>query len=116
MIQKGLEEIEFLQRRVMEISKVLNLKPEDIDLTIEYLHTVYACVDKEHIMYTRLELCDNIEAKQFKEQLDREADRAGMPKEITVPEYCNQMKEEIKRKLSQLGQELNEELDIDFFS
>ena len=67
-------------------------------------------------MYTRLELCDNIEAKEFKAQLDREAERAGMPKEITVPEYCNKMKEEIKRKLSQLGQELNEELDIDFFS
>ena len=116
MIQKGLEEIEFLQRRVMEISNVLTVKPEDIDLTIEYLHTLYACIDKEHIMYTRLELCDNIEAKEFKEQLDREAAKAGMPENVSVPTYCNTTKQEIKEKLSQLGQELNEELDIDFFS
>ena len=117
LIQQGLEEIEELQKKVLELVKVLSIKPEDEVIAIEYLHTLYACVDKEHIMYTRLELCDNNkEAREFREHLDREARKAGMPDNLTVSKYCTMMKDDIKKKLSMLGQELEENVDIDFFS
>ena len=116
MIQKGLEEIAHLQRMVRDITKIVEVKGDDVDLAIDYLHVLYACVDKEHNMYTRLQLCDNIDAKRFMEQLDKEATKAGMPKDVSIPDYCSHMKEDIKVKLSDLGQELNEELDLDFLS
>jgi len=116
MIQKGLEEIAHLQRMVRDITKIVEVKGDDVDLAIDYLHVLYACVDKEHNMYTRLQLCDNIDAKRFREQLDKEALLAGMPKDVSIPDYCYHMKEDIKVRLSDLGQELNEELDLDFLS
>ena len=115
MIQQGLEEIETLQKKVMELNKLLSVTPENDTLTIEYLHMLYACVDKEHIMYTRLQLCDHPEATEFKEHLDSEAKRAGIPKDISVPEYCNLMKDDIKKKLSMMGQDLECDIDDDFF-
>ena len=117
MIQQGLEEIEELQKKVLELVKLLTVQPEDEELAIEYLHTLHACVDKEHIMYTRLELCDNNEeAQRFKAHLDEEARKAGMPEHLTVSKYCTMMKEDIKKKLSLLGQELEENVDVDFFN
>ncbi len=116
MIQKGLGEIAKLQSMVKDLTKVVEIKGDDLELAIDYLHLLYACVDKEHNMYTRLQLCDNIDAKHFMEQLDKEALSAGMPKDVSIPDYCSNMKEHIKTKLSELGQELNEELDLDFLS
>ena len=108
MIQKGIEDIADLQSRVLELYGLVSVTPEDDEIAIEYLHTLYACVEKEHIMYTRLSLSENEhpEAKQFKEELDQKAKDAGIPSSMTIPQYCTQIKEEIKVKLNRLGQDL----------
>ena len=116
MIQKGIEEIAELQSKVLNLNKLISITPEDDELAIEYLHTLYACVEKEHIMYVRLTLSENehAEAKQFKEELDKKAKEAGIPDSMTIPQYCAQIKEEIKMKLSRFGQDLHD-IDEDIF-
>lgn len=108
MIQKGMEEIAELQQKVLNLNALLAITPEDDELAIEYLHTLYACVEKEHIMYTRLSLSEHEhdEAKQFREELDKKAREAGIPVNMKIPEYCTRIKEDITKKLSALGQDL----------
>ena len=113
MIQKAQEDIIQLQQKVMELNKVCQIT-DNKEAQIEYLHTFYALVEKEHNMYTRLSLCEDKEAKEFKAYLDSEAREAGLPPNVTVPDYCNIMKKDIKRKLSEMGQDLTD-INEDFF-
>ena len=113
MIQKAKEDIMELQSRVEELNKLCQVMPNK-EVHIEYLHTFYALVEKEHNMYTRLSLCENKEAKEFKAYLDSEAREAGLPPNVTVPEYCDTMKKDIKRKLSEMGQDITD-INEDFF-
>ena len=113
MIQKAQEDIIKLQQKVMELNKVCQVTPSK-EAHIEYLHTFYALVEKEHNMYVRLTLCEDKEAKEFKAYLDSEAREAGLPPDVTVPDYCNTMKKDIKRKLSEMGQDITD-INEDFF-
>ena len=102
-----------LQQRAAELSKLCQLTP-DREVEIEYLHTYYAVLEKEHNMYARLSLCDNEEAKEFKAHLDKQAREAGLPPDISVPEFCAKMKEDVKKKLSEMGQDITD-INEDFF-
>ena len=72
-VLRALEEIEFLQERIEEIGLIFVELGEDSevteDLKIEFLHALYALAEKEHNLYTRISLSDDVGAKNFKRHL-----------------------------------------------
>ncbi len=68
--QQALEEAEFLRDRLYKLQDRLEGAPTRGELHVDYLHTMYALIDKEHSIYTRLKLIDTIEAKRRIVELD----------------------------------------------
>ena len=68
--KRALEEAQFLRRRLYKIQSNLEGSPNGAEILVDYLHTMYALIDKEHMIYTRLALIDTPEAKAAIEKLD----------------------------------------------
>ena len=68
--QQALEEAEFLRDRLYKLQDRLEGAPTRGELHVDYLHTMYALIDKEHSIYTRLSLIDSTEARRMINQLD----------------------------------------------
>ena len=68
--QQAMEEAEFLRNRLYKLQDRLEGAPTRGELHVDYLHTMYALIDKEHSIYTRLKLIDTIEAKRRIVELD----------------------------------------------
>ncbi len=67
---QAMEEAEFLRNRLYKLQDRLEGAPNRGELHVDYLHTMYALIDKEHSIYTRLSLIDSIEARRMINQLD----------------------------------------------
>ena len=67
---QAMEEAEFLRNRLYKLQDKLELQPHGGDAHVDYLHTMYALIDKEHSIYTRLSLIDSTEARRMIHQLD----------------------------------------------
>ena len=68
--QQALEEAEFLRDRLFKLQDRMEGSSLRGELHVDYLHTMYALIDKEHSIYTRLKLIDTIEAKRRIVELD----------------------------------------------
>ena len=68
--QQAMEEAEFLRNRLYKLQDRLEGAPTRGELHVDYLHTMYALIDKEHSIFTRLKLIDTIEAKRRIAELD----------------------------------------------
>jgi len=64
-IKRALDEVEFLRARLFNLQEhVASLgKREAKEAMVDYLHTLYALVDKEHNLYTRFSLIDSVESR-----------------------------------------------------
>ncbi len=68
--KQAMEEADFLRKRLTKLQDRMELQPHGGPTHIDYLHTMYALIDKEHSIYTRLSLIDTTEAKRMINQLD----------------------------------------------
>jgi len=59
--RRALEEADFLKERLFKLQERV-VKTDDLDSYLDYLHTLYALIDKEHCIYTRLKLIGTEEA------------------------------------------------------
>ncbi len=51
-VKQSMEETEFLRSRLAELSVLLSRSGgTDVEVALEYLHTVYGLVDKEHSLW-----------------------------------------------------------------
>ena len=100
-ISKELAEIEFLQQRTIN-QHIFSEESFDLDKTIEYLHTLYALLDKQHVVVTRLSLTDDAEALLLKERLEDAAEIMGKPPGMPLSQFFTEMKEEVKAELRDL--------------
>jgi len=106
-ISREMDEIEFLQQKVIQQSFFAD-QSFDQENTIEYLHTLYALLEKQHTVYFRLTLTDDPAAIELKERLEEAAELMGMPDGMTVNEFYMDMKEEVKAELRDLtGEEID---------
>ena len=54
-VQRSIEEAEFLKARLLNQTEiVLNTKGEDLQVALDYFHTLYALVEKEHMLIRSL--------------------------------------------------------------
>ena len=108
-----LQDLEVLQRRVEEYYHVMQMVDQDVEVRKEFLHTLYAMIEKEQSLYTRLQLDGGEEALEVIAALTAEAHESGVPPHHSLPSYHFELKENIKLELLQLGEDLDEPVDID---
>ena len=106
-------DLEVLQKRMAEINTIIRMAPEDKDLRIEFLHTLYALVEKEQCLLVRLQLDDTPEAREVIHGLYTEAIESGMPPHHNLSSYHYELKNNIKEELKSMGEDLDSEADID---
>ena len=111
--QQEVYDLEVLQRRVQEYSHIMQVIGDDMELRKEFLHALYAMVEKEQNLYTRLQLHNSVEAKDMMEQLNQEAHESGVPPHHDLPSYHYELKNNIRLELEQMGEDLDSEVDID---
>ena len=111
--QQEVEDLMLLQHRLEEYHKIIDIMGMSPDIKIEYLHTLFAAVEKEQALYTRLQLNNTEEAKEMMAQLHTEAIESGMPPHYTLPSYHYELKNNIKDELRELGEDIDEEVVID---
>jgi len=112
-VQRAFDEALFLRERLIKQTDLLMKgKTLDIDLSIEYMHTLYALVEKEHSIHTRLRLSDDKEALEAAAELDGSIIAASSDEFVNADQYYRKLKEDIKRNLSMLSDEdLDEPVD-----
>jgi len=68
--RQAMEEADFLRERLLKTHAKLEKEPQHLEVYCDYLHTMYALIDKEHSIYTRLKLIDSEESRAAIEMLD----------------------------------------------
>lgn len=113
-VQRSIEETEFLRARLLNQTEiVLNTKGEDLQVALEYLHTLYALVEKEHALYTRFMLSDDKEAHIAASKLDGAKIATEDNQFLSGDEFYRALKEDIKSALTKLDDtDLNEPFEI----
>ena len=102
-VKRVIEEADFLRDRLLNQTQiVLNTKGEDKEAAIEYLHTLYALVEKEHSLHTRLRLSDDQEALTFAALLDGSQIAATHPDFVNGDQFYRALKEDVKRAIEQI--------------
>ena len=103
------ERLSFMQRMINSMEDEEELDPE---FTIDFLHTLYALVEKQLIVIIRLQLSEDEVDKVMLQQLNEEA-KEEMREYDTLYEYLINRKQEIKEKITELtGEDLDESVDL----
>ena len=102
-VKRSIEEAAFLRDRLIEQTEiVLNTRGEDKEVAAEYLHTLYALVEKEHLIHTRLRLSDDQEALDAAELLDGAKIAAAHPDFANADQFYRALKDDVKHALEQI--------------
>lgn len=111
VVQRCIEEIEFLQDRVQEIAMIVDLANKEShsyktdELKIEFLHSLYALAEKEHNLYTRLSLSKDADAQDYKCYLEEQSKDFGIDKSGGLDQYYTELKSSVKDKIKELTDE-----------
>ena len=113
-VQRSIEETEFLRARLLNQTEiVLSTKGEDLQAALEYLHTLYALVEKEHALYTRYMLSDDTDARIAASKLDGAKIATEDNQFANGDQFYRALKEDIKHALESLDDtDLNEPFEI----
>ena len=111
--RQEVQDLEVLQRRVAEYNHLMHVIGDDLELRKEFLHTLYALIEKEQSLYTRLQLDNSAEAKDVMASLNEEAHESGVPPHYDLPTYHYELKNNIRTELESYGEDLDAVVDID---
>lgn len=117
-ISKEMKEIEYLRNLVIGLEETIDTLPNE-ELVVEYWHAMYALVEKQHVVYTRLMYTDDPDALLLKKNLEdvaRQLTDTYSTRPINMPEYYKNMKIDIKGFIQGItGEDLSnyEGIDID---
>ena len=111
--QQDVIDLQTLQSRVQELYDLMSIQ-EDNDVRVEFLHSLYAMIEKEQCVLVRLQLDGSEEALEVMEDLHKSAVESGMEPHYTLQTYHLEMKKNIKLELKELtGEDLDAEVEID---
>ena len=103
VVRAEMAEISELQEEVYSnVFKFLTMSNEDKAYHIDILEKL---VDKQRVMYTRLSLSDDPEAKKMKEQIIESASMVGLPKNSDINKMWDDMNEMVKMMKQQIDKE-----------
>ena len=93
IVREELEEINELQQEIYgKIMNITNLSRED---QTEHIEKLKVLLDKQRVMYTRLALSDDPEAKKLKKQLEDSVQLMGFPAGTDIQVLFDGMKQTI---------------------
>ena len=105
IVRAEMTEVQELQEEVYSnVMKFYYMNDADKKHHIELLEKL---IEKQKIMYTRLSLSDDPDAKEMKEQILSSAVMMGLPKNIDMNVFFNQMSEMINMMKQQLDTSQN---------
>ena len=112
-VQRAIEETYFLRERLIKQMEMLTKGELDLELSLEYMHTLYALVEREHSLHTRLRLSNDTEALEAASELDGAVIAATSDEFINADHYYRTLKNDIKKNLSLLADEDLDDLPED---
>ena len=93
IVQDELNEINELQQEIYgKIMNITNLSNED---KVEHIEKLKILLEKQRVMYTRLALSDDPEAKKLKKQLEDSVQLMGFPAGTDIQVLFDGMKQTI---------------------
>ena len=112
---KEVAELEELQEKVERCFIMMNMSSGlgEREIHVEFLHHLYAMVEKEQCLLTRLRLDGSQEAQDVIGELTQRAIDSGMAPHHNLQSYHYELKENIKLELKDLGQDIDSTVDID---
>lgn len=114
-LEESIDLVGGLQNEVYTRSQLVKVST-DVNELIEYYHYMYAMLEKQQILLTRLALIDNTEYVGISMAIEMVADSFGRPAGQCIMEWHAAMKEEVLESLSRItGERINPsdiELDI----
>ena len=103
VVRAEMAEIHELQEEVYSnVFKFLTMTNEDKAYHIDILEKL---IDKQRVMYTRLSLSDDPEAKKMKEQIIESASMMGFPKNSDINKMWDDMNKMVKMMKQQIDKE-----------
>ena len=107
VVRSEMSEIAELQEEIYEnIFKFSTMEKED---KIKHVILLQRLLEKQQVLYTRLSLSDDPEAKQMKENITESATMMGLPSNIDMNIIFNNMSkliETMKEKIDKAGSDL----------
>ena len=113
---KEAEEVMELQERLKFMQNMINSMDDEEELdpefTVDFLHTLYALVEKQLIVTIRLQLSEDEVDKLMLQQLNKEA-KEEMGEYDTLYEYLINRRQDVREKIIELtGEDLDESVDL----
>ena len=104
VVRKEMVEIQELQEEVY--TKVFDFPFMDKEDRIEHVQMLAKLLDKQRVLYTRLSLSDDPEAKLMKENIVKSAKMMGMPENIDMSIVFSKMEKMLKTMRQQVDKDL----------
>ena len=82
LVRKEMTDIQELQEEVY--GSVFNFPQMDREEQADHIELLIELLDKQRILYTRMSLSDDPQAKQMKENIQQSAVMMGMPKDVDM--------------------------------
>ena len=82
LVRKEMTDIQELQEEVY--GSVFNFPQMDMEEQADHIELLIELLDKQRILYTRMSLSDDPEAKKMKENIQQSAVMMGMPKDVDM--------------------------------
>lgn len=104
VVRAEMTEISELQEEVY--TKVFEFPTMTKEEKIEHVDTLERLLEKQRVLYTRLSLSDDPEAKMMKENISKSARMMGMPENIDMSIVFNNMDKMLKSMRQQVDRDL----------
>lgn len=117
ILEEELLQVEWLQQAVIDVVGKDLKNTDDANDILEYYHLLFALMDKQGVLYTRLLLMKDPRLSGLVSSIEEFCDKLGKPDEMDYQEYHLNMQEDVKQALSSLtGEDLDnyEGIDVDF--
>ena len=82
MVRKEMTDIQELQEEVY--GSVFNFPQMPLEDKAEHIELLKELLDKQRILYTRMSLSDDPQAKKMKENIEQSAVMMGMPRDVDM--------------------------------
>ena len=94
LVRKEMTDIQELQEEVY--GSVFNFPQMDREEQADHIELLIELLEKQRILYTRMSLSDDPEAKKMKENIQQSAVMMGMPKDVDMSNVFKNMEKMIE--------------------
>ena len=111
---KEVAEMEMLQAKVDALQEEILQNPAldtDVQMGLELLHTLYALVEKQLVIFTRLRLSDDDHDKEIMANLIDQAYEEGVPFGTDVYKHLIEVRGSVKKAIMELQEDKEYPID-----